>query len=149
MSTLRGLRHAYRVSTGCCWGLWAGMKPVLHVMSKTNSMRRVVQLFCLCLLLIAQQTALTHATWHAAGADHGFDIGHWDGQSNREDHDENAPTNLCVYHVALGQVLGGNHGSACVVLFEGNTCAPCLRTFAERTSIEAIPAVSRGPPLLL
>jgi len=117
-------------------------------MSKSISLRPLGQLFFIGLLLIAQQTALTHATWHAAGADPGSNIEHRDGEPNHEDHDENAPTNLCVYHFALGQVLGGNHGSPCIVLFEGNTCELCLRTSAERTSVEAIPAVSRSPPLL-
>jgi len=112
------------------------------------SIRRLLQLCLIALLLLAQQTALTHATWHAAevGRTHGE---HRHSESGGEQRDDGGPASLCVYHAALGQLLGADHALPSFLLSDHNGCHLCLRAHAERVSTDAVPAVSRGPPLLL
>jgi len=112
--------------------------------------RRFFHSLCVLLLLVAQQGALVHATWHA-GADahvheryaHGQDAEHGlpPGKSSQR--------NLCAFDLAFGQVLGGVQGSCTpliiAVLPAGHTPYP----FNPRPGSEAVPALSRGPPVLL
>lgn len=103
------------------------------------------------LLLIAQQAAVTHATWHAhdslAGHSHSLDYG-LDGEGHSQD-EHSSEAQFCGFHVALGQLLGGAHGLACCF------CAPELASEQSPESprtysgAPALSFYSRGPPVLL
>jgi len=112
------------------------------------SMRRLLQLCLIALLLFAQQTALTHSTWHAAKAEpnHG-ERRH--AESSGEQHDDGGAASLCVYHAALGQLLGADHALPGFLLPDHKSSHLRLRAHAERLSADVVPAVSRGPPPLL
>jgi len=110
-----------------------------------NPVRKLMQLCCIALLLFAQQMALTHSTWHAAGAHAAQAPSDHDHPQAPQGH-TGAEHELCVYHAAFCEVTGGNcaggaHGAAIVK-------APAERAprAIARQSAEAIPAVSRGPP---
>ncbi len=109
---------------------------------------RFVHYLCVALLLIAQQGALVHATWHAGGDVHA-------GQTPRDaaDHESSAgqesrdsQSNLCDFDLAFGQVLGGVHGSSAPQITAGPPAAIATYRFNPRLGSEAVPAHSRGPP---
>lgn len=109
--------------------------------------RAFLRLILACLLLAAQQAALTHATWHAQDR--------LAGQSRQDraasDRPDGSSTQgqLCGFDLAFGQVLGGAHGSGCDI------CLPELAP--ERTVLSprpysaaiALSFHSRAPPVLL
>lgn len=87
------------------------------------------------LLMTAQQSALTHAAWHAGGEA----PAHQDGKGT-------APDNLCDLHHACAQVLGGVQGALppCTVYTPTHvlTAAPSLPGGAARF----LAPLCRGPP---
>ena len=92
------------------------------------------------LLLFAQQSALTHAAWHAHG-------------QPPAQHDSNDPISfqgdLCGLHAAFSQVLGGVqtnsvHHTARDSVAERIAHRPRLCGF-----VEALIPLSRGPPVPL
>jgi len=108
---------------------------------------RIFHYLCIALLLFAQQSAIVHATWHAAG----------DGHAHEEnapdlDNDDYAPGgqgSLCAFDIAFGQLLGGAHGSCAAPMAAVFPEVVASHTFIPRHGSEAVPALSRGPPLLL
>ena len=58
--------------------------------------RTLLQLACVLLLLFAQQSALTHAAWHAH-----------ERHPAQQDSDVSFQGGLCDLHIAFGAVLGG------------------------------------------
>ena len=105
------------------------------------------------LLLAAQQGALMHATWHASGGTQTSRIAKAPLSSAQGSGDNNkAPTGqrgLCAFDVALGQVLGGVHGSSVPQIVAELPATLATYPFSPRASSEVISAVSRGPPVLL
>lgn len=99
------------------------------------------------LLVIAQQTALVHAAWHALRAPasaHGQDAPGKPGSPGDGGH-----ARLCVFDAVLGQVLGGACGSPAALVppvlgVERVTTAPALRCAPSSS-----PYTSRAPPVLL
>lgn len=111
---------------------------------------------CVTLLLCAQFGALSHAAWHAGG--HAHAAAHDDAALDHfHDHDgaldDESPAGqhagLCVFDLAFGQVLGGVHAGAPVLL----TVSAGLQSFFDlphaRLHAEALSPKSRGPPALL
>jgi hypothetical protein len=112
---------------------------------------RFVHYLCVALLLIAQQGALVHATWHAAGDIHAGETQHnaadresSAGQQNRDSQSDQS--NLCDFDLAFGHVLGGVHGSSAPQLTAELPAAIATYLFNPRLGSEAVPAHSRGPP---
>lgn len=106
-----------------------------------------MQLCCIFLLLFAQQSALTHALWHAAGGheSHSQHAAHTDAH----DHESEAERELCAYHLAFGTLLGGHHGAAAALLPTDPPGTHASLRQTGRITAEPVPAVSRGPPPLL
>jgi hypothetical protein len=111
---------------------------------------------CVFLLLVAQQGALVHATWHATGGDaYAQDARAYDGRahdSRDNKGDGEAPTgqaSLCAFDLAFGQLLGGVHGSCALPVIADLPAAIASYTFNPRLGSEAVPALSRGPPIFL
>lgn len=119
-----------------------------HMMS-----RRFFHKLCVLLLLLAQQGALMHATWHASGGAQTGRIAkaqliHAQGSGDNN----KAPSGqrgLCAFDLALGQVLGGVHGSCVPQIIAELPAALAIYPFNPRVTSEAVSAVSRGPPVLL
>ena len=108
---------------------------------------------CVLLLLVAQQGALMHATWHASGGAQTGRIAkaqliHAQGAGAGSE----APTgqrSLCAFDLALGQVMGGVHGSCAPQIVAKLPATLATYPFNPRVSSEAVSALSRGPPVLL
>jgi hypothetical protein len=109
---------------------------------------RFIHHLCVALLLIAQQGALVHATWHAGGDVHA-------GQSPYEgitqvsptdDENRDSQSNLCDFDLVFGQVLGGAQGSSAPQITAELPAAVATYLFNPRLGTEAVPAHSRGPP---
>lgn len=102
-------------------------------------MKRVLQFVCIFLLLFAQQSALTHAAWHA---------GQQQIQLDSKDK-VSFQGSLCDLHAVFGTVLGGAHASpvhqaaqSCIEERIAQRPRPLLFT--------TVPTpLSRGPPALL
>lgn len=102
--------------------------------------RRFIRSLCVCLLLIAQQGALSHAAWHAGGgaqAAHHTD-GHPDSPAEQE--------NLCGFDLAFSQLLGGAQGVALSVTFVAPVAERIHDLAAARVCTAALFPKSRGPP---
>lgn len=120
--------------------------------------RRHFPYLCILLLLIAQQSALAHATWHAAGraqAHAGDTHAHAAHERSDEhasdhahDHDEPAGghANLCAFDLTFGQLLGGAHGACALPIVADLPASIATYVFNPRLGTEAVPALSRGPP---
>jgi len=100
-----------------------------------------LRLACVFLLLFAQQSALTHAAWHAHGQ---VPAQHHDGEDKAS-----FQGSLCSLHVVFSQVLGGVHTTTLQ--------PPAPEHFVEQTTqheyshcVEVhLPFLSRAPPVLL
>ena len=119
--------------------------------------RRFFHYFCALLLLVAQQGALVHAAWHAGGDAQARDAhAHAHAHAHERhahDHEDESPTpadlaGLCALDTAFGQVLGGMHGSCAPPVFAEFPATIAGYTFNPRLRAEAVPALSRGPPIL-
>lgn len=122
--------------------------------------RRYFHYLCILLLLFAQQAALSHATWHATGQatgdapahEHSHDhaSGHTGHDSDHQHHhdepERSSATNLCAFHFAFGQVLGGVHGNCVLPPAADLSAILTAYVFNPRLGSEAVPAISRGPP---
>ncbi|MGQ0522335.1 MAG: hypothetical protein ACT4P8_01585 [Betaproteobacteria bacterium] len=108
--------------------------------------RAGVRACCVVLLLAAQQTALTHATWHAATTYHPTEPDH---DSRGDSQDKHGERDLCAFDFALTQVLGVEFGIALPLVPGHHAGKFCVRAPHGRLKAEAVAAVSRGPPLLL
>ena len=113
---------------------------------------RLFSALCVILLLIAQQGALIHTTWHAGADRHAGPLvsspyGHAHEAPDHDPHD--GQRNLCAFDLAYGQVLGGVHGSCAPQIAAAPGSAPTAYPFTPRLRFEAVAALSRGPPVLL
>jgi hypothetical protein len=111
-------------------------------------MRRLMQLCCILLLLFAQQTALTHALWHAerqlpaaAGTSSTAHVTHESGGADI--------ALLCAFDVAVGQVLGGVASSSYTPPQPTATSGAPHRLARSSPPSYFPAALSRGPPSLL
>lgn len=119
--------------------------------------RRLFHYFCVVLLLVAQQGALAHAAWHAAGsAAHIQDAHDHDGDAHdqQDTHDHrsdlsDSQAHLCALDLAFGEVLGGAHGASALPVVAELPAVVATYVFNPRLGTEAVPAHSRGPPVLL
>ncbi|MEQ1772847.1 MAG: hypothetical protein ABL891_03600 [Burkholderiales bacterium] len=121
--------------------------------------RRFFHYLCIFLLLVAQQGALVHAAWHAGGDAHAHsthghaqenDVHDRDHDSDDSDHESPAgQASLCAFDLAFGQVLGGVHGSCALPVIAELRVAIASYAFNPRLGTEAVPALSRGPPIFL
>jgi hypothetical protein len=109
---------------------------------------RFIHYLCVALLLIAQQGALVHATWHAGGDAHAAQTPHnaADRESSAGQENRDSQSNLCDFDLAFGQVLGGVHGSSAPQMAAELPAAIATYLFNPRLGSEAVPAHSRGPP---
>ncbi len=108
--------------------------------------RRCFHYLFVALLLIAQQGALVHATWHAGEALAHEHHAH-DGDASHEP--PAGEGSLCAFDLAFGQVLGGVHGACAPLLAVVAPAAATAWASNPRLSAESIAAQSRGPPLYL
>ncbi len=114
--------------------------------------RRFFHSLCVFLLLIAQQGALVHATWHASSNAHALGLYNTTqpGQADQHSPDkQNSQGSLCAFDLAFGQTLGGVHGSSAPQVAVAHAPERCVQPYIPRTSSESVPALSRGPPPLL
>jgi hypothetical protein len=103
---------------------------------------RFIHYICVALLLIAQQGALAHATWHAGKTQHNAaELESPAGHENRD-----SQSSLCDFDLAFGHVLGGVHGSSAPQITAELPAAIATYLFNPRLGSEAVPAHSRGPP---
>ena len=108
------------------------------------SLRTCMRLWCVVLLLFAQQTALTHATWHAAQAHQAQEAS---AHAHADDtHDHRFGSELCIYHLAFCDVTGGSCGSGAQPWASESAPVRHPSGAIARLSIEAVPATCRGPP---
>ena len=108
-------------------------------------MRRLMQLCCIFLLLFAQQTALTHALWHAQRQ---LPAGELERTTVHVSHDTGKAdvAALCAFDAAVGQVLGGAFsGSHEPPKGSAATEAPHRLARTSPTPYFLAP-LSRGPP---
>lgn len=113
--------------------------------------RRFFQYLFIFLLLAAQQSALVHATWHAAGDAQQqtlHDTHEQDAQPHQDDNHDTRQSSLCAFDLAFGQVLGGAHGSCVLPMAADLPTSIAGYIFNPRLGTEAVPAHSRGPPSL-
>lgn len=130
--------------------------------------RRLFHYFCVLLLLVAQQGALAHAAWHAAGGpahardahdahdrhDGDAHAHHGDAHDHQDTHDRHGDSSdgqahLCALDLAFGQVLGGAHGACTPPVVAEMPAVVATYIFNPRLGTEAVPAQSRGPPVIL
>jgi hypothetical protein len=104
-----------------------------------------MQLGCIFLLLFAQQTALTHALWHAQLQLPAAEVAY---STAAVTHDTGAPDAavLCAFDAAVGQMLGGAPSSSRIALQPVATTQVPHR-LARSSPPSYFPApLSRGPP---
>lgn len=110
--------------------------------------RYVLSLLCVLVLGVAQYGALTHAVWHVhapqAEAAHHQHAGH-----ERHPPASRQQSDLCAFHAIFAQVLGGATATAAAVAAGDAVPVFAAWPYQPRPSVAAVPAVSRGPPILL
>ena len=115
--------------------------------------RRYIHYFLVFLLLVAQQGALVHATWHAHNTLEHAAHAHEAQQGDAHDgHDHETPAgqaSLCAFDLAFGQVLGGVHGTSAPLPAVVPTALVVAAALNTRSSVDAVPALARGPPVVL
>jgi hypothetical protein len=123
--------------------------------------RRFFLFLWVFLLIFAQHGALVHATWHAAGSGkYTYDGQARDGggdvrscrRSEGQPRSPAAPISQgspCAFDLAFGQVLGGVHGYCAPPVVAALPAAHAAYRSHSRLGAEAVPALSRGPPVLL
>lgn len=103
--------------------------------------RAFVHLACLFLLLFAQQSALTHAAWHAT---HKLPPVQQDGNGKGS-----FQSGLCNLHVAFSQVLGGVHTAPLGPPAPEDFVEQGERLEYSRCVEVRLPFLSRAPPVHL
>lgn len=121
--------------------------------------RRFFHTLCVLLLLLVQQGALFHATWHASGATQAHHLAHGhDGNAVDSDVGPESPagkgresgqSSLCAFDLAFGQVLGGTHSGCMSPALVPAVVERIHDLTAPRLHAEAVSPKSRGPPVLL
>ena len=114
-------------------------------MSRRALTQRLLQSFCVFLLLFAQQAALTHAVLHAA-AEGGLGVA--TAAATHEGDEEQGLTPACALDAVFGQVLGAAPASSAALILTD----PAGDTRSERASalvhLDPPRPLSRGPPVL-
>jgi len=117
--------------------------------------RRYFHFLCVLLLLVAQQGALFHATWHAGGDARAHKSYAHIQDTARElpvgpvnQNKQSSQRNLCAFDLAFGQVLGGVQGSCAPPVTAELPAALTAYPFNPRPGTESVPALARGPPIL-
>ena len=98
--------------------------------------RVVLRLACIILLLFAQQSALTHAAWHAKQT----------APLEQENSGKAVHGGLCDLHHAFSQVLGGVQAAMSVCFVHARAVDlqyPCLYSPG---ILALLPPLCRGPP---
>jgi hypothetical protein len=104
--------------------------------------RTVLSLFYVLAMLFAQQTALTHASWHVPGRAPAQEQQSHQGKVSFH-------SALCDFHGSFAQVLGGAHGSV-VHCNDRDVIAHSAVEHARAHPALKLPAPrSRGPPAVL
>ena len=111
-------------------------------------MSRLFHCLCIGLLLIAQQAAIVHATWHAGGGLRVTDA-YGPDRSPEVPADRSSQGSLCAFDLAFGQMLGGVHGSCAAPVVADLPTAIASDRLNPRLGSESVPALARGPPVLL
>ena len=105
----------------------------------------LLRLALVALLLVAQQAAITHATWHArlaGGAHHSQDTTDQPAEHSQE-------SQLCGFHLAFGQVLGAVGTSTVALDVPALEAEPLGAGARSCVYLASLPPQSRGPPFLL
>jgi hypothetical protein len=100
---------------------------------------RFSQIFLILLLLIAQQSAFTHAAWHARE--------HAPAPEKHHD-DVSLQGELCALHGAFSQVLGGLQTPAVHRLASPGAAETCAHRSGAPVTLDLLLPHSRGPPVL-
>jgi hypothetical protein len=101
--------------------------------------RRFTQFIYIFLLLFAQQSAFTHAVWHAREKP----------PAHHEDQgDTSFQGKLCGLHGALSQVLGGVQAVEIHHAIPAAIAEPIAQRSGARVVLELLVPLSRGPPVL-
>ena len=104
-----------------------------------------MQLCCIFLLLFAQQSALTHAAWHALVGSTG-PAQHVAAAPAHDTHSDDAAA--CVFDAAYGQVLGAGLGGAPAVVHQPLAHGAPAHWHRSFTTPQFLAPLSRGPPSL-
>ena len=114
--------------------------------------RGLLQLGCIIALLFAQHVALTHAIWHVhehLPAQFQADTGYTHHPNRDSDDGRPSPqSGLCGFHLAFGEVLGGAPGAGLHFVAIDPDVERAAQPLPARLSVEPVPALSRGPPVL-
>ncbi len=113
--------------------------------------RILLQLILAAALLFAQQAAVTHAIWHAHDrlAGHARESGLDGKRQSQGDGEFSSQAQLCGFHVALGQVLGGAHGSVCTFVIPELPSGLTAQSALPYSGSLPLSFHSRAPPVLL
>jgi hypothetical protein len=99
--------------------------------------RRFTQVVYIFLLLFAQQSALTHAAWHAS--EH--------APTHHENQGDASQGKLCGLHGAFGQVLGGMQAAAAHQPVSERIAETIEHRPGACVFLELQVPLSRGPPV--
>lgn len=97
--------------------------------------RVLLRVVCVLALLFAQQSALTHAAWHAGAA-----------APAQQDSKGGLHGGSCDLHYAYAQVLGGVQSTAALCLAEPVIHEPAIARVAAVGVTRFLAPLSRGPP---
>ena len=120
--------------------------------TRSEIKRGLLQLGCIIALLVAQHAALTHAVWHAHDripAQLNTDAGHTHHNDDTDDGRPSSQSGLCGFDLAFGDVLGGALGAVLHFAAPAPDNERQQRPLRTRLSVDPVPALSRGPPILL
>jgi hypothetical protein len=107
--------------------------------------RQMMQLCCVFLLLFAQQSALTHAMWHAFGASANYAQ---KAGAASQPAPQPGDAALCAFDAAYGQALGAALGGAPSDVPAPLAQAAALHSKYSFTTPQFLAPLSRGPPAL-
>lgn len=104
--------------------------------------RALLQIACILLLLVAQHGALSHQIRHLQD--------NLPVQSQQQDNGkQNAPSELCDFHIAFVQILGTVSSAALALRIAANTVELSTNHFPPAFPANLVVPASRGPPVLL
>ena len=103
----------------------------------------VLRIVCVFLLLLAQQSALTHDVWHSAKAASQADV------SVAGDAKNVKKNPLCDFHTAFSTVLGAVDAIVAAVPYLGQAATGLVARTAALVKSPRLAPLSRGPPTLL
>ena len=117
----------------------------------SHAARALIAIVC-TLLLFAQQVGLTHSVWHAAESEPLYTaavgVAHA-GAEHQHERNGDAQRALCVYDGAFGVTLAGHLGAVLACIALAPDAARIALVSSGRTTVDVVPAASRGPPIFL